>query len=190
MPSSKICPECEREFIPQVDRQVRCSKSCAAKAFNATRRKQERLCEFCGASYRYRKLTQRTCSKSCAQKLAKTAAPGEVRVGTIAQLGYQLLRVDGKAILEHRYVMEQHLGRPLKSSELVHHRDGNKLNNDLSNLELTDRSAHPKQHCEMFRSETHKQCRLCLQVKPRAEFGPRKLPGRDPNRTRCRACGG
>lgn len=38
--------------------------------------------------------------------------------------------------LEHRYVMEQMLGRPLLPNEQVHHRDGDKHNNNSSNLEL------------------------------------------------------
>lgn len=36
----------------------------------------------------------------------------------------------------HRIVIEQHLGRPLFSHENVHHKDGNRANNRLSNLEL------------------------------------------------------
>ena len=38
--------------------------------------------------------------------------------------------------LEHRHVMEQHLGRALHPNETVHHRDGNRAHNELSNLEL------------------------------------------------------
>ncbi len=34
----------------------------------------------------------------------------------------------------HRIVAEQILGRPLRSGEVVHHKDGNKRNNDPSNL--------------------------------------------------------
>jgi len=36
----------------------------------------------------------------------------------------------------HRVIMEEHLGRPLTKKEVVHHIDGNKTNNDISNLQL------------------------------------------------------
>lgn len=41
-----------------------------------------------------------------------------------------------KYILEHRLIMEQHLGRYLRPEEVVHHIDGNPRNNALSNLRL------------------------------------------------------
>jgi hypothetical protein len=39
-------------------------------------------------------------------------------------------------VMEHRYNMSKHLGRPLTKKETVHHIDGDRLNNDISNLQL------------------------------------------------------
>jgi HNH endonuclease len=48
-----------------------------------------------------------------------------------------------RTVSKARWTMEQHLGRPLNpETETVQHRDGNKANDDISNLELLPRSEH------------------------------------------------
>jgi hypothetical protein len=42
----------------------------------------------------------------------------------------------GREVLEHRYVMEQALGRELRPEETVHHKNGQRQHNTLDNLEL------------------------------------------------------
>lgn len=49
-------------------------------------------------------------------------------------------------VQEHRLVMEKNIGRYLTKDEIVHHLDGNGHNNDISNLELTTKKKHFKDH--------------------------------------------
>ncbi len=52
----------------------------------------------------------------------------------------------GGFVLEHRMVMETIMGRALRSNEHVHHVDGNKRNNDPSNLLVVTNSQHHALH--------------------------------------------
>jgi len=55
---------------------------------------------------------------------------------------------NGKKVREHRKVMEDYLKRNLTNNEIVHHKDEDRANNDISNLEIMSRAEHVKLHRE------------------------------------------
>ncbi|MFH2034581.1 MAG: HNH endonuclease [Candidatus Margulisiibacteriota bacterium] len=108
----------------------------------------EFICDFCGNAFirkpcqiRYkRKFCNRACSTAFqTRKKRKNDA-------SIKSL-YRGVSVNGKKVGEHRVVMEKILGRKLLRNEIVHHIDGNGLNNTPENLRVcSSQGGHARDH--------------------------------------------
>lgn len=117
----------------------------------------EQNCKGCCKKYVTPQKQRPYCTPLCANRHIQSYGPkhGKWKGGRSKSEGYSLILVppgnpmagwNGRYVAEHRFVMAKHLGRPLLSSEIVHHVNGVKDDNRLQNLVLTNRSDHIREH--------------------------------------------
>ena len=132
-----ICVTCGNTFEKKYRKQIACSVDCGNRAKSANKTV---ICQTCNTEFeRPHGKMRMYCSRTCAMT-------GRYRKGQIRQRaegetishssGYIQQKSDGKWIMQHRLVMEQIIGRPLKRDERVHHKNGNRQDNRPENLEL------------------------------------------------------
>ena len=64
----------------------------------------------------------------------------------IGKKGYKRYSNSGKSV--HRHVSSRKVGGKIWKGRVVHHRDGNKLNNRRNNLQIMSRSQHSRLHAK------------------------------------------
>ena len=106
---------------------------------------KEKACNHCGIIFRPRTSTSKYCSRPCmwANNGGHNRGKGN---GWINQKGYREIKVNNENKKEHRIIMEMHIGRKLLETEDVHHKNGDKLDNRISNLDIISHSDHTIHH--------------------------------------------
>ena len=96
--------------------------------------------------------------KYCAEQLGRSFYATHKKaasLGLVSEWEHECLDKDGykhtyisrrNKPREHRLIIEEYLGRKLTSNEVVHHIDGNRINNDLGNLQVMTRAEHMNHH--------------------------------------------
>lgn len=167
-----ICKTCNKEFVELPSKYATgdfCSKFCAhsfsSKSVNNGELKDAK-CIDCNKDIQIKKRASlKTCTcDDCGKIRVKQRAlksyykcnPDKikkVKSDVVSKGDYNYMIVKGHPncnkhnyVLEHRIVMEAHLGRLLTKDEVVHHINGNKKDNRIENLEVMNSREHLSRH--------------------------------------------
>jgi len=146
-----------------------CSKECASK-------KVTKPCDECGkpvTRVQSQMLKKVFCGRACSKigtgkymtQMNKDLNPDRMNLETRTKLrAAHVGKGEGKAyrktfgVHTHRIVAAEKIGRPLKKGEVVHHIDGNILNNHPDNLEVLPSQA---EHARLHAYQNNKRNKKC-----------------------------
>ena len=168
------CVVCGAEFIVKPSRRAKAKYCCLKCKLTGTKTGSFLACGVCGKEFweyksKIDSFDKHFCSVDCRKKYQKGSKHPNWKGGRfIDTQGYVVVRNSEypKGTYEHRYNIEQEIGRKLLPNEHVHHKDEDKTNNDPSNLFIMSNSGHTKLHGKLNKwSKKHDKCICCESTK-------------------------
>jgi len=167
------CVVCRKEIVikkSNIGKTKTCSQKCASENFsqNAKLRGLGKDSHFKAGSDTAKKISNRmkrkyACGemefmkKNWEEASKRWTGKNNPRYKDGLAHGYPLIKVDGKWVNEHRYLIEKKLGRKLIKGEVVHHINGIKNDNRMENLIVMTRAKHLAHHKKERRNKGLKQ---------------------------------
>jgi hypothetical protein len=168
----KECLVCGKEFsfkgcgTTRNNQRKYCSMACwsTKKTGRRVKPRVRMSCKQCGAAFelRWATSTKLFCDNVCSAAY-RSGPKHHLWVGrSLTRAGYVWINTPAGHGFEHRIVMAKMLDRPMVTGEQVHHRDGDRQNNNPSNLELRtgNHGAGATKHCPTCTCEEHQRINM------------------------------
>lgn len=129
-------------YHPTPEAREKARQSHIGKRYDGGKHWVSKTCKECGNEFEVKRGAGKKrvyCSRRCSTIKRTENCEGNV---SFHALGYKMIRRNGNVLFEHRLVMEQVLGRPLKKQEIVHHINGERLDNRPENLMIMSHASH------------------------------------------------
>jgi hypothetical protein len=139
-----ICHVCQKQFETYRKTKKTCSMDCKRQIAKPAIKGENRNCAKCNKIFWARPSDDRRgsirkyCSRQCSRKYSDRPAGAYISYD-----GYWCISPDKKL---HRDIYEKHFKIKLKSDDIIHHINEDKLDNRIENLQKMTRTEHNKLH--------------------------------------------